>query len=116
MHTQFTPPRNDNTVTRNDNTVTLIKSQVPSMTQTGSTSSSVAATAGDAAASDAQAAIDCVALIESLTWETAELKDALLELARKQDSQLLAFYRSLKGFPSSFVNVASKYAKFSRKK
>lgn len=59
---------------------------------------------------------DCVAFVESLQWESPELKEILLDLAKKQDQQLIAFYKSLKGFPSSFMNVASKYAKYSKTK
>ncbi|KAI3644786.1 hypothetical protein MP228_010950 [Amoeboaphelidium protococcarum] len=105
---------------RNDNTVTLIKSQL------GNTQSSIASDSNvvdrqqsdpaNKLSSDAQAAVDCAAFIESLKWESTELKDALVDLAKKQDSQLIAFYRSLKGFPSSFINVASKYVKYSKKK
>jgi hypothetical protein len=65
---------------------------------------------------DTAVAQECATMIESLQWETAELRDTLVDLARKQDQQLLAFYRSLKGFPSSFINVASKYAKYSKNK
>lgn len=57
---------------------------------------------------------ECVELIESLTWESNDVKQSLIELARKQDQQLIAFYRSLKGFPSSFINVATKYVKVAK--
>ena len=57
---------------------------------------------------------DCKAFVESLPWETDILKDTVIELANKQDQQILAFYKSLKGFPTSFVNVASKYARSSQ--
>jgi hypothetical protein len=66
--------------------------------------------------SDGVTAQECVELIESQQWESSDVKKSLIELARKQDQQLLAFYRSLKGFPSSFINVATKYVKVSKTK
>jgi hypothetical protein len=110
---------------RNDNTVTLIKTHTPGTASTLVESNTIEKMMADpnsamnAAAKspvDAQTAADCAALIESLQWESPELKDALIELAKKQDQQLIAFYRSLKGFPGSFSNVAAKYAKYSKAK
>jgi hypothetical protein len=59
---------------------------------------------------------ECAAFIESLTWESQEVKETLLELAGKQDQQLIASYRSLKLFPGSFINVASRCAKYLKSK
>lgn len=101
----------------NDNTVTLIKSSNASTTSTlDPTSPSNTMDASKATAPvDAATAAECVAFIEGLQWESVELRDNLVELAKKHDHQLIAFYKSLKGFPSSFINVAAKYVKYSSK-
>eukprot|EP00158_Paraphelidium_tribonemae_P006486 Partr_v1_DN27841_c1_g1_i4_m22986 putative sarcolemma associated protein len=105
---------------RNDNTVTLIKFNTASSASIGTPSDSnhhadasgSSTPNGIAKAAVSQTTVsDCVAFIESLQWESTEMKDSLVEMVRRQDNQLLAFYKSLRGFPSSFMNVASKYAK-----
>ena len=59
--------------------------------------------------------VGCLNFIDAQTWESKELKQTVINLAKNQDVQLMAFYRSLGQFPSSFVNVVSKYAKFAGK-
>lgn len=63
-----------------------------------------------------QTILDCLEFIDSLRWESDSVKDTLKELANKKDKQLMAFYRSLKSYPSSFVNVTSKYVQVSKNK
>jgi hypothetical protein len=59
---------------------------------------------------------ECVSFIERLNYESEELKKSIAQLAQNQDAQILAFYRSLKKFPDSFVNVTSKYVKYAKGK
>jgi hypothetical protein len=57
----------------------------------------------------------CIVLIESQTWESPEVKQTLLQLAKDQDSQLLALSKTLKNQSFSFVSVATKYARLRKK-
>lgn len=98
---------------RNDNTVTLIKNTANTISAHSTTEVSPSGAAGARNDSAANVA-DCLTFIEGLTWESHEFKEEVLEVARRHDQQLLAFYRSLKGIPSSFIKVATKYVKYSK--
>jgi hypothetical protein len=52
---------------------------------------------------------ECVAFIQSLTWETPTIQARLIELVQGGDTHILGFYRSLKQFPSAFKDVVTKY-------
>ena len=55
---------------------------------------------------------ECKAFINAITWESPDYKRKLLLLTERRDPQLLSLYRSLKGFKSSFITVATKHVKY----